>query len=78
VTVIVGARCRLVPGSRSGKNHADPGTKESYGFDVKENKMLAEGIKYVRSASPLHVSPTPEIEAAVMRRNVASRGATAA
>jgi hypothetical protein len=40
--------------------------------------MLAEGIKYVRSASSLHLSPTPEIEAAVTGRKVASRGATAA
>ena len=40
--------------------------------------MLAEGIKYVRKASPLHVSPTPEVEAAVVRPEVASRGAKAA
>jgi hypothetical protein len=27
--------------------------------------MVAEGIKYTRKASPLHVSPTPEIRAAL-------------
>jgi hypothetical protein len=45
---------------------------------MKENEMLAEGIKYVRRASPLHVSPTPEIEAAVARQKTASGTAKAA
>jgi hypothetical protein len=40
--------------------------------------MLAEGIKYVRRASPLHVLPTPEVQAAVTPPEVASRGAKAA
>jgi hypothetical protein len=40
--------------------------------------MLAEGIKYVRKASPLHLSPTPEVESAVTRQKAASRGAKAA
>jgi hypothetical protein len=29
--------------------------------------MVAEGIKYTRRASPLHVSPTPEIREALAR-----------
>jgi hypothetical protein len=29
--------------------------------------MVAEAIKYTRRASPLHVSPTPEIRAALAR-----------
>ena len=29
--------------------------------------MVAEGIKYTRRASPLHVAPTPEIRAAFAR-----------
>ena len=29
--------------------------------------MVAEGIKYTRRASPLHVSPTPEIRDALAR-----------
>jgi len=37
--------------------------------------MLAEGIEYVRRASPLHLSPTPEIEAAVALSKAASRPA---
>ena len=40
--------------------------------------MLAEGIKYVRKASPLHVAPTPEIESALARQKAASRSAKAA
>ena len=39
--------------------------------------MLADGIKYVRKASPLQVSPTPAIAAAVARPKVASGGAKA-
>jgi hypothetical protein len=44
---------------------------------VKETEMLAEGMKYVRSASRLVVSPTPDIRTAVARPEVASRGAKA-
>jgi hypothetical protein len=29
--------------------------------------MIAEGIKYTRLASPLHVSPTPEVREALAR-----------
>jgi hypothetical protein len=29
--------------------------------------MVAEGIKYTRRASPLHVAPTPEIREALAR-----------
>jgi hypothetical protein len=35
--------------------------------------MIAEGIKYTRRASPLHVAPTPEIRDALAR----ARGARA-
>ena len=40
--------------------------------------MLAEGIKYVRKASPLHVWPTPEIESAAARQKAASSRAAKA
>lgn len=40
--------------------------------------MLAEGIKFVMQAGPLHVLPTPEIEAALGRHGAASPGPKAA
>ena len=40
--------------------------------------MLAEGVKYVRRASPLRVSPTPDIRRAVRGADIAAHRRDAA
>ena len=58
-----------------GKKGALRDTKESRGISMKEAEMPADGIEYVRRASPLHRAPTPEIEAALAAQEPASPAA---